>query len=75
MEKADAHRPPFTGVLDWDRVAYWVARSPLELPADFEIGLKYGSEFDSVQEEMDMLRDTHEKAVRFHQMVLAKKEG
>lgn len=75
VEKADAHRPPFTGVLDWERVAYWVARSPLELPADFEIGLKYGSEFDSVQEEMDMLCDTHEKAVRFHQMVLAKKEG
>lgn len=70
---ADAHRPPFTGVVDWDKVAYWVARSPIELPADFEIGLKYNSRFDSLEEELDMLKDSHEKAVRFHQMVLDEK--
>lgn len=73
IEKADAHRPPFTGVLDWKQIAYWVARSPLQLPADFEIGLKYGSEFNSIEEELQMLRDTHEKAVRFQKMVLDEK--
>lgn len=67
---ADAHRPPFTGVLDWEKIAYWVAKSPVEMPADFEIGLKYGSEFESLDEELEMLRDSHAKAVKFHQMVL-----
>ncbi|MBS6195058.1 MAG: sugar phosphate isomerase/epimerase [Clostridiales bacterium] len=67
---ADVHRVPFTGVLDWNKIAYWVAQSPIELPADFEIGLKYGQSFASHEEEMELLKDCHERAVRFHQMVL-----
>lgn len=68
--RADAHRPPFTGVLDWDRIAYWVARSPLELPADFEIGLRFGSRYPTQEEEVADLRDVHDKSLRFHRMVL-----
>lgn len=71
---ADAHRVPFTGVLDWDEIAYWVAKAPLELPADFEIGLKYSQAFESQEEEMRLLADCHERAVKFYQMVLDAKE-
>lgn len=73
VAKGDVHRPPFTGVLDWEKIAGWVAKAPIDLPADFEIGLKYGQEFGSLEEEMSMLQDVHEKAVRFHRMVLEEK--
>lgn len=72
--QADAHRVPFTGVLDWQKIAYWVARAPLEMPADFEIGLKYNQSFESEKEELDLLSDCHERALKFHQMVLNEKE-
>lgn len=74
VARGDAHRPPFTGVLDWDKIAYWVARAPLDLPADFEIGLKYGHAFDSQEEEMNLLADSHKKAERFQEMVCKLKE-
>ena len=67
---ADAHRVPFTGVLDWNEIARWVAKAPMDLPADFEVGLKYGEAFESHGEEIDLLKDCHERALRFHQMVL-----
>lgn len=72
--QADAHRVPFTGVLDWKKIAYWVARGPLDLPADFEIGLKYNQPYESDEEEMELLADCHERALRFHQMVQDEKE-
>ena len=61
----DKHRPPFTGVLDWEKIADYVAKAPLQLPADFEVGL-YG---DTPEEEMANLRDCREKAERFYRMV------
>lgn len=67
---ADAHRVPFTGVLDWDQIARWVAKAPIDLPADFEVGLKYGEAFESHEEEISLLKDCHERALRFHQMIL-----
>ncbi|CUX38492.1 hypothetical protein [Clostridium sp. C105KSO13] len=48
--QADAHRVLFTGVLGWQKIAYWVARAPLDMPADFEIGLKYNQLFKSEKE-------------------------
>lgn len=30
--QADAHRVPFMGVLDWNKIAYWVARRLLRCP-------------------------------------------
>lgn len=72
--KADKHAIPFTGVLDWQKVAYWVARSPVDLPADFEICIKYGESFDSKQQEMDLLGEVHAAAERFHQLVLDEKQ-
>lgn len=73
--QADKHWMPFTGVLDWNKIAYWVARSPIDLPADFEICLRYGSTFDSPEQEMEMLADAHERSERFHQMVLDEKKA
>lgn len=72
--RADVHRPPFTGVLDWSKIAFWVARSPVEMPADFEIGLRYGSSFPTRGEEIRALQDVREKSERFHRMVLEEKE-
>ena len=44
--------------------------APIDLPADFEVGLKYGEAFESHEEEISLLKDCHERALRFHQMVL-----
>lgn len=71
--KGDKHWTPFTGVVDWNKVAYWVARSPIDLPADFEIGLQYGTKYDDPEKEVADLRKVQEAAARFQQMVLDEK--
>ncbi len=73
--KADKHRTPFTGILDWKKVAYWVAKAPLDLPADFEVCLQYGTKYTSKEEEMAALAQVHGAAERFQEMVLADKEA
>ncbi|MBC5580664.1 sugar phosphate isomerase/epimerase [Anaerofilum sp. BX8] len=67
----DKHRPPFTGVLDWEKIADYAAKAPLQLPADFEVGI-YGS---TPEEEMEGLRDCREKAERFYRMVQQRREA
>jgi sugar phosphate isomerase/epimerase len=63
----DVHNLPFTGVLDWDRIARNVAQAPLvHLPADFEVMYRG----DIGPEEAAWLRDACEKAKKFHEMVL-----
>jgi sugar phosphate isomerase/epimerase len=62
----DAHRPPFTGVLDWDRIARGVAKAPLmRFPADIEVVSRNIAE----SEEAAWLRDCLAKAGKFHEMV------
>ena len=57
------------GILDWDKVAYYVAKAPLDLPADFEIML------DPDLGELEQLRHCHREAEAFYQLVLSKKES
>lgn len=61
----DSHRVPFTGVIDWDIVAKYVAKSPIDLPADFEVGIS-GT---TPEEEMERLIACREKAELFDRMV------
>jgi sugar phosphate isomerase/epimerase len=62
----DCHRPPFTGVVDWERVARGIAKAPLlHLPADFEVVYRGAGG----AEEAAWLRDVHEKSEKFHKMV------
>lgn len=66
----DSHRTPFTGVVDWDRVARGVAEAPLlHLPADFEIVYRG----PAGAEESAWLKDAREKSEKFHGMVLAQR--
>ncbi len=61
----DKHRVPFTGVVNWEGIAAYVAKSPIELPADLEVGISASSE----EEEMELLRDCRRRAERFGKMV------
>jgi sugar phosphate isomerase/epimerase len=67
--KRDLHRVPFSGVVDWDRIAELVAGSPADLPADFEVLISA----DSEEKELALLADCRKKAERFHQMVLSRR--
>lgn len=67
----DLHRVPFSGVVDWDTVARWVAKSPVELPADFEVMISG----QTPEEEKNLLRDCRERAERFYGMVLTLREN
>ena len=61
----DKHRIPFTGVCDWEGIARLVAKSPIALPADFEVGIKA----DSEEEELELLVECRKASERFHEMV------
>ncbi|MDR1212118.1 MAG: sugar phosphate isomerase/epimerase [Spirochaetaceae bacterium] len=62
----DTHRLPFTGVVDWDRVARGIASAPLlHLPADFEVVYRG----EAGQEEAAWLREACEKAKKFYGMI------
>ncbi|MDR3172639.1 MAG: hypothetical protein LBU19_00175, partial [Treponema sp.] len=65
--KHDRHRVPFFGVVNWDKVASLVAKSAVDLPADFEVGI-YAP---SPEKEFELLIDCREKAERFNGMVLS----
>ena len=67
----DKHRVPFTGVCDWEGIARLVAMSPIELPADFEVGITAESE----EEELRLLVECREASERFHKMVGDKGDG
>ena len=72
----DSHWVPMDprggGLIDWEEIARWVAKAPLDLPADFEVGI-YG---DTPEEEFSKLVACRKTAEKFYQMVQAhKKEG
>ncbi|GHV89802.1 hypothetical protein AGMMS50268_03050 [Spirochaetia bacterium] len=69
--KRDLHRVPFSGVVDWNRIAELIARSPADLPADFEVLISAAAE----KEEIELLVDCREKAEQFHQMVLSQRQA
>lgn len=69
----DSHWVPMDprgGLIDWEEIARWIARSPLDLPPDFEVGI-YG---DTPEEEFRQLVECRKTAEKFYQMVLAHKE-
>ncbi len=67
--KSDSHRPPFTGVLDWDMITSYIARSDMQLPADMEVCLPVKGCFASEKEELEVLIDCRKKGERIQQMV------
>ncbi len=71
--RGDKHWIPFTGVVEWEKVAHWVARAPIDLPADFEVCLQYGTKYDDAEKEMADLAKAHAAAERFQQLVLDEK--
>ncbi len=70
---SDSHWVPMDprggGLIDWDEIARWVAKAPLDLPADFEVGI-YG---DTEEQELEQLTACRAVAERFYQMVLSHK--
>lgn len=56
------------GILDWDKIAFYVAKAPLSLPADFEIMVS-----PEDKDEKTLLRDCHREAEAFYKLVLEKK--
>lgn len=57
------------GILDWKLIADYVAKAPLDLPADFEIMLS-GKDND---DEISQLKECRHQAEIFYQMVLERK--
>ena len=59
------------GILDWGIIADYVAKAPLELPADFEVIIvgKDGSQEDEIRQ----LKTCRVQAEKFYQMVLERK--
>ena len=51
------------GIIDWDFVAQWLAKAPLQLPADFEVCI-------SGEDELEQLKVCHTQAEKFYQMML-----
>ena len=56
------------GILDWDLIAGYVAKAPLELPADFEVCL-YGED-NSREDELNQLITCRRQAELFYQKVI-----
>ena len=70
----DSHWEPMDergGAMDWDEIAKWVAKAPLDLPADFEVGI-YG---DTPEDEFAQLVACRKTAEKFYRMVLANREA
>lgn len=61
----DSHGVPFTGIVDWDIIARFIAKSPLALPADFEVGISAYTD----EQLMELLVDCRDKAEQFNSMV------
>ena len=50
------------GIVDWELVAKYLAKAPLDLPADFEVCI-------SGEDELEQLAACHRQAERFYQMI------
>lgn len=57
------------GILDWNLIADYIAKAPMQLPADFEIMLT-GKDND---DEIRQLKDCHRQAEKLYQMILERK--
>lgn len=68
--KRDKHKIPFTGIINWDIVADYIAKSPLELPPDFEVLLRARTK----EKEMKLLVECRKKAEKFYKMILRCKD-
>ena len=56
------------GMIDWDLVARYLAKAPLDLPADFEVVI-------GGDDELEQLKICHTQAEKFYQMILKYKQG
>ena len=65
VSQHDLHQIPFSGVINFDKIAELVARSPIELPADFEVCCPPLSP----EQEQEWLLDCKCASVKFHEMV------
>ena len=61
--------PRSNGYMDWNEMARLVASAPVDLPADFEVGI-YGKD---EEDEMNQLIECRKTAEKFYQMVLDEK--
>ena len=59
------------GILDWDLIASYVAKAPLELPADFEVMIS--GKDRSREDEFRQLVECHRQAELFYEKVLSYK--
>ena len=59
------------GILDWDLIASYVAKAPLELPADFEVMIS--GKDGSREDEFRQLVECHRQAELFYEKVLSYK--
>lgn len=65
----DSHWVPMDprgGIIDWSEIAKWVAKAPLDLPADFEVGIVGKTPEDEFQQ----LVECRKTAEKFYQMVM-----
>ena len=71
----DSHWVPMDprggGRIDWEEIARWVAKAPLDLPADFEVGISG----ETPEEEMEKLVECRKTAEKFYGMVLKYRQG
>ncbi len=51
------------GMIDWDYVARWLAKAPLQLPADFEVCI-------SGEQELEQLKVCRTQAEKFYKMIM-----
>ena len=56
------------GILDWDKIAKYVAKAPMQLPADFEVVLTVKE--GDLEDELNQLIICRKQAELFHQKVL-----
>lgn len=63
--KLDKHAIPFTGVVNWNKLAEIIAQSPYELPVTLEVIFKT----DTYEEEMLHLKEAFVKAEKINEMV------
>lgn len=66
---ADKHRLPFDGVLDWKKIAEWISKAPILLPADMEVCLQYGKLFNDDEKELEVLLQARKCSEKLHGMI------
>lgn len=67
----DQHLPPFSGLVEWERVAQAIARSPYDKPLSYEVSIRN----TGIQAESEFFQRTYAAATRFAAMVDAARQA